>query len=408
MKPITIALVGIGGYGENYVQRVLEEGQNLSLQLVGAIDPHPDSCQFLSVLQNKQVPLFPSLEEFYKQQTADLVVISTPIQYHFSQSEYSLLHGSHVLCEKPLCATVRDALQLRKTRDTMGKQFAVGFQWAYDDAFIKLKEDVLAGRLGEPLRLRSLVLWPRDEKYFARPWAGKIKAPDGTWILDSVANNAAAHFLHAMLHLLGDSMETSTFPAEVTAELYRANPIENYDTGTFRIVDQKNREILFFASHAIKNTYSPMFRFEFEEGTVVFNDPWYPENSGNLLFYAQNGKTIEYGNPNHLSLKKLDWVVQSLQGIVRIPCSIESALSHTLCIEAGQKSVPVIQDFPPELVRVEKEQKLRWIEGLEETLFRCFDSGKLPKEAGAPWAREGKTVSIQGKDIDNIQIIPYK
>jgi hypothetical protein len=70
--------------------------------------------------------------------------------------------------------------------------------------------------------------------------------------------------------------------------------------------------------------------------------------------------------------------------------------------------VPVIQDFPPELVRVEKEQKIRWIEGLEEALFRCYDSGKLPKETGVPWAREGKTVSIPGKDIDNIQIIPYK
>ena len=37
-----------------------------------------------------------------------------------------------------------------------------------------------------------------------------------------------------MLYVLGKTPDTSAQPHSVTAELYRANPIENYDTAAIR------------------------------------------------------------------------------------------------------------------------------------------------------------------------------
>jgi hypothetical protein len=48
--------------------------------------------------------------------------------------------------------------------------------------------------------------------------------------MDSPASNALAHFLHLSLFFLGAGFHESAQPTSVSAELYRANRIENYDT----------------------------------------------------------------------------------------------------------------------------------------------------------------------------------
>ena len=96
------------------------------------------------------------MEEFYAADHADLAIISSPIQYHAQQSIYALDHGSNVLCEKPLCATVPDALKMREAQNRSGKFLAVGFQWSFDNSILDLKKDIISGMLGRPKRLKTL------------------------------------------------------------------------------------------------------------------------------------------------------------------------------------------------------------------------------------------------------------
>jgi len=64
--------------------------------------------------------------------------------------------------------------------------------------------------------------------YFRRnDWVGRIRTDAGHCVFDSPANNAAAHYLHIMLYLLGATREGAAMPASVQAETYRANAIEN-------------------------------------------------------------------------------------------------------------------------------------------------------------------------------------
>ena len=92
--------------------------------------------------------------------------------------------------------------------------------------------------------------------------------PAWRWILDSIANNAAAHFLHNMFYVLGGGLNRSAVLRQVTAELYRANAIENFDTAAIRAVTAGGVETLFLATHATGSTLGPNLCYEFERATI--------------------------------------------------------------------------------------------------------------------------------------------
>jgi len=255
-KPVTILLVGAGGYGNFYVDLLLDTKEPRDYRVAGVVEPNPAGSRRLPELLGEGVPLFLSLAEFYRQHRADLAIISSPIQFHAEQIITAVTAGSHVLCEKPLCATVEEGKAIIAAAKDTGKLVAVGYQWSFSRAIQELKEDIGRGLLGRAQRMKTMVFWPRDFAYYQRNnWAGRIKDDQGRWVLDSVVNNATAHFLHNMFFVLGKSSREnargqSAYPAAVTAELYRANPIENYDTAALRVRTAGGTELMYYATHA--------------------------------------------------------------------------------------------------------------------------------------------------------------
>src|SRR5262245_57401426 len=63
---LSIALVGIGGYGIHYVTPLLDAVNTNSFQLVGAIDPTPAACKRIADLEARRVPIFSSLDDFQR------------------------------------------------------------------------------------------------------------------------------------------------------------------------------------------------------------------------------------------------------------------------------------------------------------------------------------------------------
>src|SRR5262245_14997625 len=205
---VNIGLAGIGGYGESYVEAILPQQQTLGARLVGAVDPMPQRCRRLHDLEEQKIPLYPSIGAMFDEWSVDLMFIVTPIHLHASQSCMVLKQGVNVLCEKPLAGSLSDALVMIEAQRESTAFAAIGFQWSFSHAIQSLKRDIMEGVLGKPIRLSTLVLWPRPIQYFQRnDWAGKIRMPDGAGVFDSPVNNATAHFLHNMLYVLGRTRE---------------------------------------------------------------------------------------------------------------------------------------------------------------------------------------------------------
>jgi predicted dehydrogenase len=392
---MNVALVGIGGYGSIYVSALLDAaGRATDHTFAAAVDPSPTLCDRLEELRGRQIPIYPNMAAMYEQQRPELVVISSPFHLHASQTIEALSHGSHVLCEKPMCVGVRQAEQMRGARDRASRHVAIGYQWSFSPAIQRLKADIRAGVFGRAKQMKTIVLWPRDETYYSRNrWAGKQHDDQGNPVYDSPVSNACAHYLHNMLYILGGEPDRSAVPARVTAELYRAHPIENYDTAALRCWTAEGVEILFVVSHATRQSHGPELRYEFEKATVTFAE----HRGGEIVAHFADGTTRSYGSPWESSdTGKLWATLRAIRAETPPLCGIEASVAQTQVTAAAQESMAAPVVFPGALVRVEGEPGTRktWVDGLEQVLSESYVAGRLPSEMGVAWAKAGRTVEV--------------
>lgn len=386
---VSILLVGIGGYGGTYVNQLLSGRFDSMAVIAGVVDVRPESSKHYEALRERNVPFFPTMESFYAQGTADLAVISTPIQFHCEQTCLALAKGSNVLCEKPAAPTVQDVCRMMEARDLAGKFVAIGFDWSHTPQIQQLKQDIAAGLFGKPKRLKSAVMWRRTDDYFMSGWKGRQKGDNGEWILDSVAHNATSHYLHNMLYVLGSQTDRSLKLLSVEAELYRANNIENFDTCAVKIRGENGVELFFYATHAISEDFGPALHYEFENATVSYCSG---KNDNKIEAVFRDGSVKYYESQPSGKLKICLEAIAS--GSSSIPCGLEAAYAEVLCTNGMLESKPDIRTFPQALIQRDEEVKFNWVAGLREALLDSYHRWSLPSELGYEWAEKGRETDL--------------
>jgi predicted dehydrogenase len=132
--------------------------------------------------------------------SVDALVIATPVSTHYELAREALLHGKHVLAEKPLTASNKEALELVKLAKKQNRVLMVGHTFMYHPAVNYLRQLTKSGELGEILYIDTA----RLNLGLLRPDVNVIwdLAPHDTsiilYILDrepiSVSARGAAHF----------------------------------------------------------------------------------------------------------------------------------------------------------------------------------------------------------------------
>ncbi|SES74281.1 Predicted dehydrogenase [Salinibacillus kushneri] len=391
MKTCGIVLVGTAGYGEIYL-KALQETNRLDW-IKGVVDIHPESSSFYTLFQQMNIPIYTSLESFYEQNQAELAIISTPIHFHANQAITAMKNGSHVLCEKPVSGSLGEAVKMRQVRNETGRFLAIGFNWSFSDSVHRLKQDINNGLFGAPVQGQTIVLWPRTEEYYNRSnWAGKRFSPNGEPVFDSIANNAAAHFFHHLFYVLGSKEEQSARLKSLDIELYRANPIETFDTCAIRAKTDQSVDLYYYASHAVNEEYGPHFELEFEKASIRY----YAGKPIKAMF--NNGMEKSYGDPEEEHMNKLDVCIQAVvEGNKSIRCSIEAAYPHLLGMKYMHEINPAIPAFPSFYIRKNTDTNLTYVSNLAEVLYECYKSNQLPSERNIKWAHHYKTVQIPEK-----------
>lgn len=392
----TVLMVGTGGYAGVYLQELLYEPRAAeTFEIVGAVDPYAAQGANYAELCARNVPFYNTVAEFYEKQTADLAIIATPIHLHAEQASACMLHGSNVLCEKPICSTMADAEKMIDARNRSGKKLGIGFQWSFSEAILDLKRDIMSGKYGTVRRIRTIVYFPRDLAYYHRGsgWAGKRFTKDGKPLLDSVAFNATAHYLHNMLFLTGPAINRAAKPATITGEVYRVNPIEMFDTCALRVRTQAGAELLFYATHAVpKNAYrAPEFMIEGTEGTVTLR---YENGAEVLTGCCADGSVKTYDRPSASNIRKLYVMNDAILGRTELPCEPETALPHLKCILALADLFPETPVFPGSVTQFNEKEQQYTITGLADDLDRCYRNGSLPSEEKIAWAIDARTAPI--------------
>ncbi len=148
----------------------------------------------------------------------DVIDICTPPYLHAAQADAALRAGKHVVCEKPLAATLAQVDALARAEVQSGMRLMPIFQYRFGGGVQKAQRLIDAGLTGPALAATVEVHWRRRADYYAVSWRGK-RATE----LGGVLTSQAVHALDALLYLLGPVRRLYAHTST------RSNPVEVED-----------------------------------------------------------------------------------------------------------------------------------------------------------------------------------
>jgi len=368
-----IVLVGAGGYGQTYL-RSLDE-LNIFGNLCGVADPYASGSSYYNRFKEAGIPVYDTLDEFYKHHSTDLAIVSSPIHFHEEQTVTALSNNSHVLCEKPVAATVGQALNMQRAAEANNRLLGVGFQWSFSSRIRAFKQDVINGRFGAPLCFKSMMYWPRPNAYYeSGNWKGRLKAPDGKPINDSVITNATAHYLHNLFFMLGNETDASLMPEFFEGSVFRFRDIESLDTCIIRGRFPGGARFHYGATHSCGGSDAALFACEFESCVVLY------DINMNMVVRWKNGvlENLQYPADDGLT-GKLAFMIDAIKNNTKPYCGIGTVLPQ-MTVTTTIFDTFTIQNFPPETVVKTQNPDGANVPGLYEAMLKCFRNELLPNE----------------------------
>jgi predicted dehydrogenase len=135
----------------------------------------------------------------------DIVDVCTPPYVHAEISIDALNAGCHVLCEKPMAASLEECDAMIAAQQASGKTLSIIAQNRFTDAFWRLKAAMDSGLAGKICHAQVDSFWWRGHCYYDLWWRGTWEKEGGGCTL-----NHAVHHIDAIQWMLG-------FPSEVVA-----------------------------------------------------------------------------------------------------------------------------------------------------------------------------------------------
>lgn len=152
MGAITVGVIGCGYWGPNLL-RNFAENEAAELRWIC------DADQPRLAAMGRRYPAAQTTTDYQELLTdpnLDAIAVVTPVATHFQIAKAALVAGKHVLVEKPLTATEREAEELNDLAERNQRTLMVDHTFVYTGAVRKMKEIVASGELGDLLYFDSV------------------------------------------------------------------------------------------------------------------------------------------------------------------------------------------------------------------------------------------------------------
>jgi len=142
---IGFGVVGYGYWGPNLVRNLSE----LPGAAVVVVADAKAERQRLAKTRHPVVEVTNDADRLIDDPRVDAVVIATPVASHFELARKALLAGKHVLVEKPICASAREAEELISLANARSLVLMVDHTFPYTGAVRKIKQLIDTGEIGQ-------------------------------------------------------------------------------------------------------------------------------------------------------------------------------------------------------------------------------------------------------------------
>ena len=179
-RPVSIVALGAGNRTNKYLEYVKQHPDKV--KLVGVVElndirrKHVADCFSLDASQ-----CFVDYRDFFQQPVeADAVMICTPENMHFEPTMQAIERGYHILLEKPIAQTLEECMLIAQAARKHDVLVSVCHVLRYHPYFMKIKELVDSGELGNIISInhRTSVGLDRTAHGFVR----------GLWRKEAVTN----------------------------------------------------------------------------------------------------------------------------------------------------------------------------------------------------------------------------
>lgn len=178
MADVRIGIIGIGNMGTSHAFSLLE-GHIPGGRLTAVCDQRPDRIEWARENLGEDVAAFSSLDEFYAYDNMDAVLIVTQHYEHPPMAIRAFERGLHVLIEKPAGVYTKQVREMNEAAAASGKVFSIMYNQRTNPLYLKLRELIQSGELGDIKRMVWLITnWYRPQSYYdsggwRATWAGE-------------------------------------------------------------------------------------------------------------------------------------------------------------------------------------------------------------------------------------------
>lgn len=219
-----LSLIGCGRISFKHIEAAVKNADRLVL--VAVCDPileraEEKKAEYLKAFPEARVAVYVDYRKMLETEKPDICAIATETGYHPRIAIDCLEAGAHVICEKPMALSTKDADAMIAASRRTGKKLAVCFQNRFNSPVQKARKALEAGRFGRLLHGSIQVRWNRNESYY------KQASWRGTWDLDGgTLMNQCTHGIDLLQWMMG---EDAVRVQAVTRRFLR--PIEAEDFG---------------------------------------------------------------------------------------------------------------------------------------------------------------------------------
>ena len=190
MEQVRFGIVGLGNMGLKHAQIMLRDVQEVRLAAVASRNA-ANIAQLRAMEGGAQVRVFDTLEQMAQSGEIDAVLIASPHRAHVAQAVQAFARGMHVLLEKPVGVTVRDAREIEAAALASGRAYGVMLNVRTHPCMRRMKEIVDSGEMGAIRRVHYVITdWTRGENYYhSSPWRETWKHDGGGVLLNQAPHN---------------------------------------------------------------------------------------------------------------------------------------------------------------------------------------------------------------------------
>ena len=254
-KKLRMGVIGTGTFSLYHLDAITN---NKNAELVAVADKDPERLA-QKAEQFGVETTYLDYNELLARDDIDAVTLPLPDQVHAEIAIAALKAGKHVLCEKPMALDLDECKEMVKVARETGKQLMVGQVGRYTPAFVKAKQLLDAGVIGDLFLVESEYAHDYAKKFGTDGW--RIK-PEREAII-----GGGCHAVDLIRMMAGNPEEVFAYANNMCLTDW---PIHDCSVAIMKFPSGVIGKVM--NSHGCKRAYTMRSTLYGTKGTIVFDN----------------------------------------------------------------------------------------------------------------------------------------